>query len=201
LTPRVTVCGLGPGGHGQLTEATVASIERAGPRFVRTGRHPTAARVQQATTFDHLYEQASTMDEVYRGIVDALVGAASEAGDVLYAVPGSPLVLERSVRWLRRDERVEVELVPALSFLDEVWARLGVDPVDDGVRLVDGHQFAVQAAGERGPLVVAHAHAPWVLSDIKLSVDAGPEQKVMVLQRLGTADERIFVVAWPVLYR
>jgi tetrapyrrole methylase family protein/MazG family protein len=199
--PRITVCGLGPGDPGHLTEVTVAAIEKAEARFVRTERHPTAGRVPAAVTFDHLYEQAGTLDEVYQGIADALVEAAYEGGDVLYAVPGSPLVLERSVRWLRADERVDVELLPAVSFLDEVWARLGVDPVDDGVRLIDGHQFAVQAAGERGPLLVAHTHAPWVLSDIKLALDAGPEQRALVLQRLGTGDERIFEVAWPDLDR
>ena len=92
-------------------------------------------------------------------------------------------------------------MLPALSFLDEAWSRLGVDPVDDGVRLVDGHRFAVQAADQRGPLLVAHAHARWVLSDIKLAVDAGPEQRVVVLQGLGTDDERITEVAWPDLDR
>ena len=42
---------------------------------------------------------------------------------------------------------LEVEVLPALSFLDLAWARLGVDPVALGVRLVDGRRFAVEAAG------------------------------------------------------
>ena len=86
-------------------------------------------------------------------------------------VPGSPLVLERSVRHLVADDRVECTVLPAMSFLDVVYARLGIDPVEVGLRLVDGHEFAVAAAGERGPLLVAHTHANWVLSDIKLAVD------------------------------
>ncbi len=36
------------------------------------------------------------------------------------------------------------------------------------MRLVDGHEFATAAAGQTGPLLVAHTHANWVLSDIKL---------------------------------
>ena len=203
--PRITVCGLGPGGAGSVTTATLAAIERSTVRFLRTTRHPTAHLVAGAASFDHLYEAADSFDQVYAAIVDALVAAAVEAAmaeePVLYAVPGSPLVLEDSVRRLRADGRVEVELVPALSFLDEAWARLGVDPVDDGVRLVDGHRFAVQAAGERGPLLVAHVHAPWVLSEIKLALDAGDEQRVVVLQGLGTSEERVFELAWPELDR
>ncbi|MEZ5410516.1 MAG: MazG nucleotide pyrophosphohydrolase domain-containing protein [Acidimicrobiales bacterium] len=209
--PRITVCGLGPGGPGSVTTATLAAIERSTVRFVRTTRHPTAHLVPGAASFDHLYEAAESFDEVYGAIADALVAAAAAAaasggtgdadGAVLYAVPGSPLVLEDSVRRLRADPRVDIELMPALSFLDEAWARLGVDPVDDGVRLIDGHRFAVEAAGERGPLLVAHVHAPWVLSDIKLALDAGDEQRAVVLQGLGTPEERVFEVAWPDLDR
>src|SRR5690606_14796713 len=117
------------------------------------------------------YEQADTFEEVYRGIADTVAAAAARHGEVLYAVPGSPLVLERSVQHLLADERVAVEALPAMSFLDVAWARLRLDPVEAGVRLVDGHQFAQAAAGERGPLLVAHVHANWVLSDIKLAVD------------------------------
>ncbi|MEM7339810.1 MAG: MazG family protein [Actinomycetota bacterium] len=197
----LTICGLGPGGEHHLTAETLTRIEAAEQRFVRTSRHPTAHLVSDATSFDHLYETAETFDHVYGAITDALVAATTAAGSALYAVPGSPLVLEETVRRLRADTRIGVELVPAMSFLDVAWARLGVDPVDDGVRLIDGHRFTHQAAGERGPLLVAHAHAPWVLSDIKLAIDAGPEQRAVVLQRLGTPEESIVEVAWPDLDR
>ena len=42
------------------------------------------------------------------------------------------------------------------------------------MRLVDGHRFAVEAAGERGPLLVAQCDRQSVLSEIKLAVDDGP---------------------------
>jgi tetrapyrrole methylase family protein/MazG family protein len=156
--------------------------------------------VGAAETFDHLYETATTFDEVYVGIADALAGAAAEHGEVLYAVPGSPWVLERSVRHLLDDERIECTVLPALSFLDLVWDRLRIDPIGDGVRLVDGLQFATDAAGERGPLLVAHCHADWVLSDIKLAVDDfdGP---VVILQRLGCPDETVTTTTWSDLDR
>ena len=206
MIPRVTVCGLGPGRPGCITADTRAALDRAEVRFVRTARHPTAHLVGDAVSFDHLYQSAESFPQVYAAIVEALVAAAlrtdpGRPGAVVYAVPGSPLVLEDSVRRLRADGRVAVEVLPAVSFLDEVWARLGVDPVDDGVRLVDGHRFAVEAAGERGPLLVAHAHAPWVLSEIKLALDAGDEQRVIVLQGLGTDAEQIRELAWPDLDR
>ncbi len=199
--PKLTICGLGPGSLGDVTERTRQVLADAGQVFMRTGRHPSAELAGDAQTFDHIYDRSDRLDEVYGDIADALVEAASAHDGVVYAVPGSPLVLERSVRHLRNDQRVDVELVPAISFLDSTWASLGIDPVEESVRLVDGHTFARDAAGERGPLLVAHAHAQWVLSDIKLAIDAGPEQKVLVLQRLGTLEESITEVAWPDLDR
>jgi tetrapyrrole methylase family protein/MazG family protein len=196
---------LGPGGPGRLTEATARLLAGPNPVLLRTTRHPGTEAVMAAAnyggSFEDVYQRSDSFDEVYQVIADRLVERAQADGEVVYAVPGSPLVLERSVRHLRGRSDVEVRLEPAVSFLDEVWASLGVDPVDDGVRLIDGHRFATEAAGERGPLLVAHTHAPWVLSDIKLAIDAGPEQRAVVLQRLGTDDEAIFEVAWPDLDR
>ena len=64
---------------------------------------------------------------------------------------------------------------PSVSFLDLAFARLGVDPVDAGVRLVDAERFAVEAAGERGPLLVAQCWSRQVLSEVKLSVESTPD--------------------------
>ncbi|MGH9115712.1 MAG: nucleoside triphosphate pyrophosphohydrolase, partial [Acidimicrobiales bacterium] len=68
-----------------------------------------------------------------------------------------------------------------------------------GVRLVDGHSFSVEAAGHRGPFLVAQCDSRNVLSGIKLSVDDGPE--VVALQRLGLAGEAVTAVAWADLDR
>lgn len=210
-TGRVTVVGLGPGDASLVTAGTLEAIARVGTgartRFVRTERHPSAHLVAGATTFDHHYDAAETFDDVYARIVDDLVAAAAqvaaagETGGVLYAVPGSPRVLERTVDLLVADPRVDVEVLPAMSFLDLAWVRLGIDPLDDGVRLVDAHRFAERAAGERGPLLVAHVHNERVLSDVKLAFEGEAPERAVVLQRLGTVDERIFDVAWDELDR
>jgi len=202
VRPRVTVVGLGPAGPDLVSTGTLAVIDRIPCRFVRTSRHPAAAVVADATSFDALYDAAANFDDVYAGIVDALVEAAIAEDEVLYAVPGSPRVAERSVELLVADRRVDVDVTPAMSFVDLAWVRLGVDPLDQGARLIDGRRFAVEAAGERGPLLVAQCDDRHVLSDIKLAVsDDGPAPRVIVLQRLGLPDERIAEVSWPDLDR
>jgi tetrapyrrole methylase family protein/MazG family protein len=197
--PRVVVGGLGPAGPDLLTAGTLAAIERIPRRFLRTRRHPAAAVVADAVDFDTVYDAAESFESVYAEIVAALRDAASAHGEVLYLVPGSPAVAERTVELLLADVTLEVEVLPALSFVDLAWARLGVDPVAVGARLVDGRRFAVEAAGEVGPMLVGQCDQLHVLSEVKLGVEDGPD--VVVLQRLGLPDESIRTVAWDDLDR
>lgn len=217
---RITVVGLGPAGPDLVTAETLALIAGCERRFIRTARHPAAGVVAGAVAFDAVYEAADSFDAVYETIAARLVEAAA-AGDLLYAVPGSPLVLERTVELLRAaaagdaggsgrvgvadgvgrsaDAGPALDVRPAMSFLELAWARLGVDPVEEGVGLVDGHRFAVAAAGRTGPLLVAGCHSGRVLSEIKLAVESEP--RAVVLQRLGLDDEAVFEVEWAELDR
>ena len=122
MTPRVTVVGLGPGGPDLVTAGTRDAIARVPVRHLRTRRHPAASVVEGAESFDEVYDGAERIGDVYAAIVEALVAAAAEHGEVLYAVPGSPRVAERSVDLLAADPRVEVDVLPALSFLDLAWS-------------------------------------------------------------------------------
>ncbi|RLE26232.1 MAG: nucleoside triphosphate pyrophosphohydrolase [Actinobacteria bacterium] len=200
--PIVVVVGLGPGGLDHVTEQTRNTLRRIPHRFLRTSVHPSASLVENATSFDHIYEEAATFEDVYAEIADALVLAATRHGEIVYAVPGSPLVLEQTVRHLRARDDIDCVVLPAMSFLDVVWASLGIDPIEAGVRLIDGHTFATSAAGETGPLLVAHTHANWVLSDIKLAVEgASGDEEVIILQALGTNNEQIVTTTWAELDR
>ena len=198
---RITVIGLGPAGPELLTSEALAAIESIPTQYLRTVRHPAASALVGAASFDHLYDTHDTFEDVYRTIADHLAAQAGAHGEVLYAVPGSPWVLERSVRLLLERPDVSVRVLAGVSFLELAYARLGVDPIEAGVRLVDGHVFATAAAGQVGPLLVAHCHNRRVLSDIKLAVDVDGETPVVVLQRLGLADEAVFTVPWSELDR
>lgn len=194
MSGRVTVVGLGPGGPDLVTAGTLDTIDAIAHRFVRTTRHPAAVVVGDAISFDAIYERAGRIDEVYPAIVEALVAGGNEHGEVLYAVPGSPRVAERSVELLVADGRVDVSVHPAMSFVDLAWVRLGVDPLAVAARVVDGHDFAVAAAGATGPMLVAQCDSGDVLSTIKLAVDDGPD--VTVLHHLGLPDESVRTVSW-----
>jgi tetrapyrrole methylase family protein/MazG family protein len=221
---EVVVVGLGPAGPELVTAETLALIASQPHRYLRTARHPAASVVAGARSFDDVYENAATLDEVYPRIVDEVVAASVAHGSVLYAVPGSPLVAEQTVALLLDDDRVTVTVYSALSFLDLAWARLCVDPVASGIRIIDGHRFEVEAAGERGPLLVAQCDSRDVLTDIKLAIAEaleahgpptsalsaspvpisgrlGPDLQITVVQRLGLADEAVFSLDWDELDR
>ena len=197
MTPQITVVGLGPGNPSRITSETLNAITEIQHRFIRTENHPSSHVVTSAKSFDHHYESNASFEDVYRAIVTDLVEAARHYGHILYAVPGSPLVLERTVSLLREQTGVQLTVLPAVSFLDDVWRALSIDPVDNGVRLVDGHTFATSAANDSGPMLIAHTHANWVLSNIKLAgEDVYPDTEVILLHHLGLDDEHIIHTTW-----
>lgn len=198
--PRVDVIGLGPAGADLIEGRSLELWRGASHRFVRTRAHPAAEALGGAPSFDHLYQRHDTFAQVYASIVRELVEAATFHGHVVYAVPGSPSVAESTVELLlataaaRPD--LEVEVHPAMSFLDLVWARLGIDPVEERVCLVDGHRFETTAPTDGGSVLVAQCESRFTLSDIKLAVDPPPEIPAVLLARLGLPDEEVVTVDW-----
>ena len=201
---RVVVVGLGPGGADLLVPAARAALEACAVRFTRTARHPVIAELAvdglTLQSFDDRYDAATDLDGCYAAIVAALVDAASQHGEVLYAVPGNPAVAERTVELLHDAAGagvVDVRVVPGLSFADAAWARLGIDPLSTGARVVDGRSLDLDALDSGGPLLVAQCDHRLVLADVKLTLleRLAPDTPVTVVQRLGLPDERVDPIA------
>ena len=202
MTAHIKIVGLGPGSNDAISAQTLREIDNATHRYIRTTRHPSAHLVKNATSFDDEYEKHDKFEDVYRAIADKLIAAAQQHENILYVVPGSPLVLEHTVQLLLQDKSVTTTVMPAMSFLDVVWSALKIDPVDAGVRMIDGHRFAELAAGETGPLLVAQCHANWVMSNIKLAHESAiGDEPVIILHHLGLDDEKITHTTWQNLDR
>jgi tetrapyrrole methylase family protein/MazG family protein len=191
--PRVTVVGLGPAGPELLTRSTEALVRSAPNVVFRTRRHPAAEAFGTVESFDELYERVDSFEVLYGAIVDALVERASTEGELVYVVPGSPMVAERSVELLLEREGLDVVVLPALSFAELAWAALKVDPVHSGVRFVDATTLGARLRGP-GPLLLTQCYRSSVLSAIKLSVDSElfePRPRAVVLHHLGLEDEEV----------
>lgn len=203
----LSVVGLGPAGPELVSTAVLAVLDEADQVFLRTARHPAAsvvtARRPDAASFDGRYEESSDFAAVYEAIVAELCTAA-RTSLVCYAVPGSPVVCERTVELLRSaaaDGSLELRVLPAMSYLDLAWDRLALDPVRAQVVLADAADFSV-AAARGAPVLVSQAWSRGVLSEMKLAVEEpGDDDVAVILHHLGLPDEVVVTVPWPELDR
>src|SRR5690242_11816031 len=139
----ITILGLGPGDAALLTRQAWDLLQHAQVLYLRTAIHPTVAELPahlELRPFDELYESAGAFGEVYDQIAADLVERAAAGEDVLYAVPGHPLVAEATTRRLlalAREHAIPVHVVAGLSFVEPVCAALDLDPLEHGLQLLD----------------------------------------------------------------
>lgn len=200
----VLVIGLGPAGLGQLPDSTRALLlDPAFKVVLRTIAHPGAAELsalREVVTCDDLYDRAEDFEEVYAAIVERVLEYQAGEG-VIYAVPGSPLVGEFAVADLRK--RVPVEIIPSPSFLDATLSAVGYDPLDRGLRILDGHALPTPLLID-GPTIIAHLDQPLILADVVASlgrvvdessevtlvIDAGGDQERLLTTSIDSVDPR-----------
>jgi len=194
VTGSITVVGLGPAGAELLTGEVRHALAAHHRRFARTARHPAIDELAGFGTtfesFDHHYETHDSFDGVYAAIVDDLV-AAAQTGDVLYAVPGSPLIAERTVELLLARSDVAVRILPGLSFVDLAAASVGIDPTR--LTLVDAHAIDVTTANVGGAVLIVQVDSTAALSDAKLALleVLDGDAPVTRLHHLGLPDEDV----------
>ena len=140
----LTLLGLGPGEVDDLSRRAWRTLKQAKTVIVRTSQHncvPCLPRNEDIIYqyCDDLYESIPKFTDVYAAKVERVLTAARQ-GDVVYAVPGDPLVGESTVLALlkaAKDENIKVEIVSGISFVEPILAALGVDAMD-GLQILDG---------------------------------------------------------------
>lgn len=196
---RITVLGLGPGSRSQLTLEAVEIMKGAGTLVLRTEKHPTVEYLKELglkyTTCDDLYDTGSSFDETYERISDRLIEQCREAEELVYAVPGHPLVAEKSVELImqKAGDEIAVEIVPAVSFIDAILSALKIDPVR-GLKIIDGLSLDIQKPDVRCGNIVTQVYNRLAASDIKLRLmdHYKDEYKVYIIKAAGVKDlERI----------
>jgi tetrapyrrole methylase family protein/MazG family protein len=200
---KITVAGLGPGAPDCITLGTWEALKSSPRVFLRTGIHPVVGWLRQEgisfSTFDYIYEEETDFQKIYHRIAEEVLGEA-EKGEILYAVPGHPLVAEESVRLIIKmaeKKGVKIELLPAVSFLDSLFLALRVDPgtcmqIIDGLRLDQNLPLPGRAA------VITQVYSRLVAADIKISLLEiyPPEHLVTVVRGAGIpGEERIETIS------
>jgi tetrapyrrole methylase family protein/MazG family protein len=190
VTPVVRVVGLGPSTAEHITERTARLIRESPTVRFRTVVHPSALHFGEVTSYDEFYERANSFDELYEEIVDDLVRLALETpgGEVLYVVPGSPVVAERTVELLRERDDIEVVTEPAVSIIDVACASLGRDPMNVGLRVLDALASSDNVRGP-GPILLLQTYSPEILANVADRLPGSGD--VTILHHLGLDDELI----------
>ncbi len=185
----IYIVGLGPGDPDLLTVQARRVLETAPVIWCRTSHHPTLQALAlpgRIESFDPLYERAERFEQVYEQIVDRLLSLAA-AGDVVYAVPGHPLVGEATVRRLRERAAaaaVDVRLVEGLSFIEPACTAVGLDPLAAGLQVVDALEPRLDPAL---PALVAQVYNRRVAAQLKLALLElyPPHHPVQVVRNAG----------------
>jgi tetrapyrrole methylase family protein/MazG family protein len=177
MTSSITVIGLGSGDENQLTLGTYRRLKQAEHIYMRTDKHPVTdwLRTEGITfqSFDGLYEAHGSFEDVYEAIVAKLLQLASDnKTEIIYAVPGHPMVAERTTRMLRERcaaEGVQLTILGGESFLDEAFVRLGLDPID-GFTLIDAFDVGRLRLNSRMDTLIAQVYDQLTASEVKLSL-------------------------------
>ena len=195
---NITIVGLGPGPFGCLTLETWDLIRQAPKLLLRTAIHPTVdelrARSVKFASYDSFYEQGDDFDAIYQAIAeDVLQQAQTEA--VVFAVPGSPMVAEKTVGLIRTGALaagIPLTVLPGMSFFELLCNRLGIDP-QQGLTLVDAMEVSSLPPDLSTGLVVTQVFSRFVASELKLSLmeRLADEAPVTVARHLGLPDESL----------
>ncbi|WP_051344162.1 nucleoside triphosphate pyrophosphohydrolase [Alicyclobacillus herbarius] len=196
----IYVIGLGPGDVSGLPLGAWQRLKSGLPIVLRTRFHPVVPMLDKEglvyQTFDEVYDTGESFPEVYREMAQRLRQLAQAAGDIVYAVPGHPLMAEQSVQELLAldaDAEIHVQIEAGHSFLDPVCTALGVDPID-GLCLLDGTLLCQEQIRPDLHLLIAQVFSRAVASEVKLTLmEVYPDEyEVTVVRAAGvTGEERI----------
>jgi len=186
VNQEIVIAGLGPSDARHLPQGLVDALSRAHQDgvavYLRTARHPAVGYLDERqipfTSFDYLYEQADTFEDVYEAIAETILGQAQAGQKLWYLVPGHPLVAEDSVRiliQLAEESGVAVTIYSGISFLEPLFTALHLDPLQDGLKVVDA--FDLIGLGRPGHrpdpnagTLITQVHSRLVAADIKIEL-------------------------------
>lgn len=193
----VYIVGLGAGSESALPQGALSLLTAGHPVVLRTERHPVVRYLRECgvefRALDEVYERADSFSEVYEEIAARVLDVAASEGSVVYAVPGHPAVAEKSVRLLRErgpDAGHAIEFGPGQSFLDDMFLRIGVDPIE-GLVLVDAADVDERDINSRTHLVVVQMYNRALAADVKIALAEvyGDEHEVVLVRAIGVPGE------------
>ncbi|MFS0881652.1 nucleoside triphosphate pyrophosphohydrolase [Metabacillus niabensis] len=197
MAKEIKIVGLGAGDLNQLPFGVYRLLTETKHLFLRTKEHPVIDELNETITyrsFDDVYEANQDFEDVYRSIANILLEEA-EVEDVVYAVPGHPLVAEKTVQILLTEGRQKgytIIVQGGQSFIDAMFQALEIDPIE-GFQLVDALGLESEHLQLRGHLIITQVYDQMVASEVKLTLmeQLPDEYKVKIVTAAGSSLEQI----------
>jgi tetrapyrrole methylase family protein/MazG family protein len=193
---KIEIIGLGAGGYDQLPLGVYKKLTLTNQMiYTRTINHPVVRQLQaegvEFQAFDSIYEKESSFEAVYHQIVDSLIEQAKEK-DILYTVPGHPMLAEKTVQLLLENEEVDAQVMGGQSYLDDMFTALRIDPIE-GFQFVDGTSFTRKQLQLENHLIFCQVYDRMIASDVKLALleDLPADYEVTVVRAAGTNEETV----------
>lgn len=192
MAKKITIVGLGAGDLNQLPFGVYQLLTKAEALYLRTKEHPVVEELTNEImyeSFDTIYEQNNDFDSVYSTIASILLEKA-ENEDIVYAVPGHPLVAEKTVQLLLTEGRKNgytISIEGGQSFLDATFQALEVDPIE-GFQLVDAFGLESAKLQLKGHVVITQVYDQMIASDVKLTLmeQLPDDYKVVIVTAAGS---------------
>ena len=187
----INVVGLGSTSAKDLTLEAVKIMKNGNKNFLRTERHDSLSFFEENKinyeSFDYLYDEMESFDEVYNKIVEILIEKSKDQ-DINYFVPGTPLVAEKTVKFLIERE-VEINIVNGISFIEPVLAAVGRDAVD-GLLFLDSDADKFDFDTRRDTLIT-QVYNKRIASDLSLLLQEvyDEEDLAYVITNAGLPEE------------
>lgn len=192
----IEIIGLGAGDINQLPLGIYRKLmEYKGTVYVRTADHPVVGALQMEgvhfTSFDEIYKAEEQFIDVYEQIVSTLLEKAT-GSSIIYAVPGHPMLAEKSVQLLLEQSDVNVSVIGGQSYLDALFTTLKIDPID-GFQFVNAATFNRRELDYRHHLVFCQVYDAFTASEVKLSLleDLPADYEVTIVEAAGSENEQI----------
>lgn len=182
---KITIIGLGNYGIDELPLGIYRKILNSKKIYVRTLMHPVIEDLKEASiewiSFDEVYQNNDAFSNVYQTIVDQLKDAA-KTEDIIYAVPGHPMIAETTTELLIHDDAVQVEVIGGKSFIDDMFTAVQYDP-NNGFQMLDGTDLKQETINVRLGLIVTQVYDQMVASDVKVTLleKYPPEHQVAIV--------------------
>lgn len=176
---KISIVGLGPGDIDDLSRKAWRVLKNAKTVYLRTSRHACVSCLPQNEityhSFDNLYENSEAFEDVYTTIVNTIIDEAKKGQDIVYAVPGDPLVGESTTMRIMKQaqiDSIDVEIINGISFIEPMLALIGIDALD-GLQIYDGLDIVTMhhpPLNPDYPALIGQVYSRQVASNVKLTL-------------------------------